>query len=129
MHLYYCSGLFQTSRSMKLGILVSKSNSSADSGTISMRAICLNIARACASNTCHFCAPTNFLAPSRYSGGTPSITSIVAVPRTNNTLGGYVLVSIVSATFGFVVSARTFGAFGAVPMMNCAQYRCWFRKL
>src|SRR5690242_9448460 len=44
----------------------------------------------------------------------------VAVPRTSSTFGGYVSVSIVSATFAFCPSALTFGALGIIPIMNRA---------
>ena len=63
------------------------------------------------------------VASSRYSGGTPSTISMLAVPRTSSTWGGCVSVSMVSATFGFAASAFTLYAFGAVQTTICSPFQ------
>src|SRR6266403_5149208 len=85
---------------------------------ILIRAICLYIARTCASKASHWSGPTPFLDAARYSGGTPSTISMAAVPRTSKTCGGKAFVSTVNATFGFVFSADTLGACGSVQSTN-----------
>src|SRR5215218_4850064 len=107
-----------TNCSTARGSRVSKSISFAHSGTIAMRAICWYSPRTWVSNSGNPASPTIFLDPARYSGGTPSTTSTLAVPRTSSTCGGKVVVSIVSATLGFTCRARTFAACGGVQTTN-----------
>src|SRR5438445_8191903 len=88
-----------------------------------MRAICLYIARTCASKASHWSGPTPFLDAARYSGGIPSTISMAAVPRTSKTWGGKAFVSTVNATFGFAFSADTLGASGTVHRTNSAPFQ------
>ena len=48
---------------------------------------------------------------------------MLAVPLTSKTCGGCVFVSMVSAIFGFLASAATFGALGAVHTTICAPFQ------
>src|SRR5262249_20256130 len=54
---------------------------------------------------------------------TPSRISISAVPRICRTLCGQLLVSIVSATFGFFTKAFSLGAASGVPRTICLPFQ------
>jgi hypothetical protein len=80
--------------------------------------ICAYMPRTCVSNPSRSLPLIILVAPERCSGGTPSTTSIAAVPRIRSCLAspGVAPVSIVSATSGRSARASTFGALGAVQM-------------
>src|SRR5437764_9344272 len=88
-----------------------------------MRAISLYRPRTAASNAASSSPCVDLAAAARYSGATPSTTSMLAVPRSRSSLAGGPIVSIVSATCGCFASAATFGAVGAVQTTTAVPFQ------
>src|SRR5260370_41927348 len=93
------------------------------SGLTVIRAIRGNIFVIRSAQACPCTLPKYLCAAAAYSGTIPSTVSICAGPRICRTLCGQVLVSIVSATFGFFANAFTFGAAGGGPRTICLPFQ------